>query len=72
MQSFDEINSSAGYGGDTITGKSKMADGGHTCRRIGNKLGRTQLDHFGNIPDKFQKNLNNGLGGDAVTRLVRC
>ena len=32
-----------------------MADGGHICRRTGTKFGRAQLDHRGDIPDKFRK-----------------
>ena len=49
-----------------------MADGGNICRRTGIKFGCGQLDHLKNIRDKFQKNLKNGLGGDAVTRLLQC
>ena len=46
-----------------------MAYSGHICRQSGTKFGRAQLDHLGNILAKFQKNLMNGLGGDAITKL---
>ena len=49
--------------------KSKMAEGGHICQWIQNKIGGAQLDHQGNLPDKFLKNMTSGLGRDAMRSL---
>ena len=60
--------STDGNGGDAITEKSKMADSGHICQLTGTKIDAAQLDHQGNIPDKFRKIPTCSLGGDATTR----
>ena len=48
--------------------KYKTVDGGHICQWTGAKFGYAQLDHLGNIPDKYRKNLTSGLGEDAKMR----
>ena len=45
-----------------------MAYEGHICPETDPKFGRAQLDHQGNIQDKFQRNLTSGLGGDVIAR----
>ena len=49
-----------------------MANYGHICQRLGSKFGSAQLDHLGNIIDKFQRNLKNSLEGSATTGLLQC
>ena len=51
---------------DTIMGKFQD---NYNSSWISTKTGHAQLDYLRNIPDKFQKNLNNGLKGDAIKRL---
>ena len=36
-----------------------------------NEIRRAQLDHMVNIPDKFRKYLNSGLGKDTITILLQ-
>ena len=45
-----------------------MAVGGHIYGWTGTIFGRTQLDSYENISDKFRKNPTGGLGGDAIMR----
>ena len=45
-----------------------MAASGHIYRWTRTIFGRTQLDSYGNISDKFRKNPTGGLGGDAIMR----
>ena len=47
-----------------------MADGGHVCRRTGILFGACTTRHCREHSDQDLKNLNSGLGGDAITRNV--